>query len=137
MSVNENLRPLTINIRPAFDGQGMRRPGLFLADLDGRQLCNSRQPLLDASRVLLAEGVNPETPIASRHAGSGFDAMTSTVGAAVKWTVREDETRSPHLAAYKAFSCDDVQPPMRSRRKQVSDAATDAERIHDADRGPA
>ena len=134
MSVNENLRPLTINISPAFDGQGVRRHGLFFADLDGRQLYISRQPLLDASRMLLAEGVNPGTPIVTRHAGSGFDVMTSTVGAAAKWTVREDETRSPHLAPYKTFSRDDVQPPMRSRRQQVSDTASDAERIHDANR---
>ena len=46
-----------------FDRQGVRRHGLFFADL-------SRLPLLDASRILLAKGVSP---IATRHAGADFD----------------------------------------------------------------
>ena len=74
MPVNENLRPLTIHVSSAFDGQGVRRHALFFADLDGRQLCIFRRPLLDAPRVLLAEGIDPETPIATRHAGADFDA---------------------------------------------------------------
>ena len=49
-----------------FDRQGVRRHGLFFADL-------CRLPLLDASRILLAKGVSPETPIATRHAGADFD----------------------------------------------------------------
>ena len=73
MPVNENLRPLTIHVSSAFDGQGVRRHGLFFADLYGRQLCIFRRPLLAAPRVLLAEGVDPETPIATRHAGADFD----------------------------------------------------------------
>ena len=52
--------------RTPFDRQGVRRHGLFFADL-------SRLPLLDASRILLAKGVSPETPIATRHAGADFD----------------------------------------------------------------
>ena len=137
MSVNERLRPLTINISPAFDGQGVRRHGLFFADLDGRQLCISRQPLLDAARVLLAEGVDPETPIATRHAGADFDAMTSTVGAAAKWTVRENETQSPHFVRWEAFPACRVRSSMRQNERPVPDPVFDAERIHDADGGAA
>ena len=59
------------------------------------------------------EGVDPATPIATRHAGAGFDAMTSTVGAAAKWTVRENETQSPHFVRWEAF------PPPGSGRPCV------------------
>ena len=88
---------LRVILRPAFNRHGARLHGKFVVTLDGRQLCISRQPLLDAARVLIKEGVDPATPIATRHAGAGFDAMTSTVGAAAKWTVRENETQSPTL----------------------------------------
>jgi len=50
-----------------FDRQGVRRHGLFFADL-----CRLR--LLDASRIVLAKGVSPETP-ATRHAGADFDHL--------------------------------------------------------------
>ena len=58
--------PLTFILRPAFNGHGARLHGKFVVTLDGRQICISREPLLDAARVLVAEGVDPETPIATR-----------------------------------------------------------------------
>ena len=71
----------------------------FAVTLDGRQLCISRQPLLDAARILTKEGIDPATPIAARYAGAGFNSMTSTVGAAAKWTVRETKpSRRPSSA---------------------------------------
>jgi hypothetical protein len=125
---------LRVILRPAFNRHGARLHGRFAATLDGRQFCISRQPLLDAARVLINEGIDPATPIATRHAGVGFDAMTATVGTAAKWTVREDSTVSPTFVRWKAFSRDDVQSPMRFGERQVRDAVFDAERIHDADR---
>jgi hypothetical protein len=61
-----------ISITP-FDRQGVRRHGLFFADLDGRQLCISRQPVRDVARILLAEGANPDDPIGMfrHHDGDG------------------------------------------------------------------
>ena len=125
---------LRVILRPAFNRRGERLHGRFVATLDGRQLCISRQPLLDAARVLIKEGIDPATPIATWHAGAGFDAMTSTVGTAAKWTVREDNTVSPTFVRWKAFSRDDVQSPMRFGERPVPDPLFDAERIHDADR---
>jgi hypothetical protein len=81
---------LRVILHPAFNRHGARLHGKFVVTLDGRQLCVSRQPLLDAARILIEEGVDPTTPIATRHAGADFDSMTSTVGAAAKWTVREN-----------------------------------------------
>ena len=49
--------------------RGERICGQFVASLDGRRLCVSHEPLLASARVLLAEGVDPETRIAIRHTG--------------------------------------------------------------------
>ena len=121
MSVNESLRPLTINISPAFDRQGVRRHGLFFADLDGPQLCIYRHHLLDAARVLIKEGIDPATPIATRHAGAGFDAKTSTVEAAARWTVREDDKVGPIFVRWRAFSRCDVEALVRFDERSAPD----------------
>jgi hypothetical protein len=130
---------LRIILRPAFNRHGARLHGKFVVTLDGRQLWISRQPLLDAARVLLTEGVSPDTPVATRHVGAGFDAMTSTstVGAAAKWTVRENETQSPHFARWEAFPAVRVRAPIRFDERTAPDPLVDVDRFHDSDGGPA
>jgi hypothetical protein len=66
----------------------------------------SRQPFLDSARVLLAEGVPPQTRLTMRHVGSSTDSLTATVGAAAKLTV--DESR-PRFVKWQAWS-----PPERA-----------------------
>jgi hypothetical protein len=65
--------------------------GRFAAALDERVLCRSRRPFLDSARVLLAEGADPATPFAMRHAGSDYDALRSTIGQAAGLTVLEPD----------------------------------------------
>lgn len=111
----------------AFNSRNQRLHGKFTVHLDGRQLCISRQPLLDGARILLAEGFDPKTPIVTRHAGDDFDAMISTVGEAAKW---KNEKVGPRFVRWKAFPVvryrssmrlneppvpDDIPPPMSSR----------------------
>src|SRR5215472_863683 len=81
-----------------------QRRGKFSAHLlDGRKLLSSsRQPLLDAARVLLAQGIPPETPLAMQHKGSATIAMTSTVGEAAKLTV-EEEPGGPRFRKWRPF----------------------------------
>ena len=110
---------------------GKRLHGRFVATLAGRQLCTSREPLLAASRVLLAEGVAPESPIATRHAGADFDAMMSTVGAAAGLTVSEGNTRSATFAPYKAFSRADVEARARFDEQPAPDTGQGVERTSD------
>jgi hypothetical protein len=129
--------PPTFILRPAFNRHGARLHGKFLVTLDGRQLCISRQPLLDAARVLLADGVDPETSIATRHAGAGFDAMTSTVGTAARWTVKENEIQSPHFVRGEAFPASRVRLSTRQNERPVHGPVIDAERIYDPDWVPA
>jgi len=85
----------------AFLGVGRREHTAHLPD--GRKLLSSsRQPLLDTARVLLAEGVPPETSNAMQHKGSATIAMTSTVGEAAKLTV-EEESDGPRFRKWRPF----------------------------------
>ena len=121
---------LRVILRPAFNRHGARLHGKFVVTLDGRQLCISSQPLLDGARVLINEGVDPATPIATRHAGADFDAMTSTVGAAAKWTVEEGERVGPRFACWKAFPRSDVDAPVRFDERPAPDTRDAAEPSH-------
>jgi hypothetical protein len=88
-------QPLVIIVDPV----GHR--GRFRAQLDERVLvASSRTPFCDAARVLVAEGFDPATRIAMRHAGSATDALTATVGGAAQLTVEEGD-RLPHLRRWR------------------------------------
>jgi hypothetical protein len=52
-------------------------------------------PLLGAARVLLAEGVQPETELEMRRAGSSTVALQSTVGVAGGLAVKEEAAPAP------------------------------------------
>lgn len=64
--------------------------GRFRASFCGRILVEaSTIPFIDAARVLEGEGIDPATRIVMRHEGKDYDALTSTVAAAAKLTVKE------------------------------------------------
>lgn len=68
------------------------KPGRYSAHWPGGVLVrSSRQPLLDAARILLDLGEPPETELTTQHAGSAIVAQRSTVGEAAKWTVSESD----------------------------------------------
>lgn len=76
--------------------------GLYEAYLGERLICKSSyQPLLDAARVLLAEGVDPKAPIAMRHDGTTHMALSSTVGGAAKLTVEVDHGGIPRFGRFR------------------------------------
>jgi hypothetical protein len=75
----------------------------FVAHPDGRQLCNAtRLPFLSAARQLVSEGVDPDTKIVMRHAGSDTDCLNSTIGKAAKLCVLEDKG-PPRFARNRAM----------------------------------
>jgi hypothetical protein len=121
------LKSIRLILNPAFNSHDQRLHGKFTVHLDDRQLCISRQPLLDGARILLAEGFDPETPIVTRHAGDAFDAMISTVGEAAKWTVRENETEGPRFVRWTAFPGVRGHAPMRLNERPVPNPTPDAE----------
>jgi hypothetical protein len=57
--------PIVITVKP------VDRYGTFDAYLGERLLTTSHQPFLDSARVLLAEGIDPATPMVMRHARRG------------------------------------------------------------------
>jgi len=75
---------------------------------DGRLLVKtSRQPFLDAARVLLAEGADPHTTILMRHRGSDVNALRAQLGVAAGLTVREEDGRPPRFARWKPLHLGD------------------------------
>jgi len=71
-------------------GKYTSRGPTYAAHYGERQILNaSTQPLLDAARVLLADGIAPADQIAMRRAGSDTDDMVSTVGYAAARAVSE------------------------------------------------
>jgi hypothetical protein len=106
--------PITIIVSPRNPPLGR---GRFEVRLGDRVILkSSRQPLLDAARVFLAEGVPPDTRIAMRHAGSDHDALSSTIGKAAGLTVAErDRGNGPYFEPWQPDRryASVEQPPMR------------------------
>jgi integrase-like protein len=66
------------------------RPQLFVAVLDGRLICRSRQPLFDGARVLLEAGyLHPDTVVEIWPAGASGWAMRARLGKVAGLTVVE------------------------------------------------
>jgi hypothetical protein len=125
------MSPITLIIRPYCSPRtGKRVHGQFDARLDGKLICFSRLPLLDAASVAAADGVDPATPIAVRHEGIAYDALRSTVGLPAELTVEENEGVGPRFARWKAFPRSNVEAPVRFERDPAPDTGGSAERIH-------
>jgi hypothetical protein len=74
--------------------------GRFCAMVGSRMLViMSRTPFLMAARVLLADGIDPATPLRMRHEGSSVISFRSTVGAAANLTVKE----TPHGPKFRTY----------------------------------
>jgi hypothetical protein len=77
----------------------------FRAKFDGRVLVkSSRTPFLDAARVLLALGCDPDSIIAMKHKGSDVVALRSRLGAAAKLMVEDcpGGSKPPRFVRYRA-----------------------------------
>jgi hypothetical protein len=87
------------------------RAGMFEARIDGRLICTSRQPLLDAARVLLAEGFDPDTYLVMRHLGSADDSLSASIRTAASLTVEHSVNGKPVLRPYKGSLGIETAPP--------------------------
>lgn len=65
--------------------------GRFHARLGDRHLATTKTPFFDAARILKDEGVPLDQPLAMIHEGSNTVALRSTVGAAAKLTVQDND----------------------------------------------
>ena len=85
-----------------------RRPGRYDARLeDGCVIVQaSRQPFLDAARVLINRGVDPSTTLEMWHDGAAHHALRAKLAHAAKLAV-EDRIRGgkpPRFVPYRAFN---------------------------------
>ena len=88
--------------------------GHYEARLDGRLLCVAREPFLEAARVLLAEGMDPETRIGMWRVEDSYPSLTAKLRVAAKLDVKEDPTprfvRHRPAVGEAAPSCPDASP---------------------------
>jgi hypothetical protein len=94
-----------------FTGYMSRGPTFDATISDRVVVRRSTQPLLDACRVLLAEGVASSTTVAMRHAGSEVNALSTTVGYGAKLTVVEGDDRRPTFVRWTPSIYASVRPP--------------------------
>jgi hypothetical protein len=69
------VKTITVIVSPTADN-----PGRFDASLDGRYLVTSSSPFIDACRILIEQGADPDAQAVMRHAGSDVDAMHGRLG---------------------------------------------------------
>ena len=72
--------------------QKRAHPDVFDVCIQGRDriICSSRQPFVDAARVMLNEGLAaPEDRLVMRHAGSDTGSLSAAVAIAAKLSVEE------------------------------------------------
>jgi hypothetical protein len=110
---------ITLVVSPSLKADGGKaystRGQLFDGAIDGRSIVTrSTTPFCDAARVLLAEGIKPNTTLVMRHAGSAADALRSTVGVASKLTVWDDGLGKPIFGRWKQREALDGTSPMRT-----------------------
>jgi hypothetical protein len=89
---------IQIDVRPA------KRHGVYTAALGGRDICTSRQPFLDAARVLLSEGADPRATLMMRWATTGTESLRSPIGVAAKLTVEDGRDGVPRFRSYRPYS---------------------------------
>jgi hypothetical protein len=98
------IRAIQLVVKPH---PGPDKTRVFVTELPDGSPIQSHQPFLTAARSLVEAGCDPKTPLEMRHDGSPYAALTSTVGAAAKLTVKADD----RLHRYNAFSRLPVSPP--------------------------
>jgi hypothetical protein len=83
------------------------RYGIRILGTD-RILCVSEQPFVDAARVLVAEGRDPDATLTMRHRGSDAVALKGRLGSAAELTV-EESARGPVFRPFRPFSRAEVE----------------------------
>ncbi len=95
-------QPIFLIIEP------VNRRGLFAARLakDSPVLCTSRKPFADAARLLIGEGIDPETILISCRTGQDHVSLRSRVGLAAKITFDEHNgTVFANISRFPARRC--------------------------------
>lgn len=82
-----------------------RRDGKYSAWHDGELILDgAKEPFLDAARVLLARGFDPEARYVMRRSADSPDALVSTLGKAAKLIVEDGADGVPRFRPYRDLS---------------------------------
>ena len=95
--------PMTQIIRIVVSPCSGSATAAFDATLDGRALCRSQHPLLDAARVLAKDGCDQNTTLEMWHQGATEFALRGRLGDLALLTVRNG-SNAPKFAKWVPFS---------------------------------
>jgi hypothetical protein len=130
---------IVLVVSPSLNADGGKaystRGQLFDGRIDGRCIVKrSTTPFCDGARVLLAEGIKPNTILVMRHAGSASDALRSTVGVAAGLTVVDDNGGKPIFRKWSPYDREETIPvasPLRETRSAGVLVPSEPERIQE------
>ena len=97
--------------------------GQYEAWLDGRLLCVGREPFFEAARVLLAEGLDPETHLTMWRADDPYPSLMAKLRVAAGLTVEENSKVGPRFRRYEPMLTDAVSRARVAPRTAVCDPA--------------
>jgi hypothetical protein len=87
-----------------------QKAGRFTARLESTGeliVANTRQPLVDGARELLARGLDPATPLTMRMEGNTYDSFRPLpIGCWAKWTYKEGEKDALRRARWMPLPAD-------------------------------
>ena len=94
-------------VTPEADPQKVGRFGACLESSRELIIRNSRQPLVDGARELLARGFDPATLLKMRHQGSLHDSFRpAPISEWARWTYKEGERDSLRRTLWMPFRAD-------------------------------
>jgi hypothetical protein len=89
--------PLIITVAPLGRGR-------FRAELDGCVIvASSRTPFVDAARVLIARGHDPNVLLAMQRVGDDAFALRAALGIAARLAVLENDRHAPKFIRWEAY----------------------------------
>jgi hypothetical protein len=95
---------LVVTPEPRDPSHPPRRVRFITEAVTGRVLGTFSAPLCSSARVLLAEGIPPETVLQMRHAGSDVIALRAKLSVAARLKVNEEgSTGTPRFAEWTSF----------------------------------
>jgi hypothetical protein len=112
------------------------KPGRFSAHLESTGapvVTNSKQPLVDGARALLAAGFDPATALTMRHDGSSHDSFSPLpIGRWASWTYEEGERTTLRATPWMPFPAGAGTQKSTSELSAVPEAIPDQERLYEA-----
>ena len=112
------------------------KPGRFSAHLESTGapvVTNSKQPLVDGARALLAAGFDPATALTMRHDGSSHDSFAPLrIGRWAGWTYEERDNGGLTRACWMPFAAPAGTQKSTSELSVVPEATPEQKRLYEA-----